>query len=82
MCLDVARQVKDDGQHQNPSPIWGFDVARHLCHSKGDGQRFRETSKGSKVTCIIFACHSCNSGDGDAQQQCTKVTRHLRAFFT
>ena len=34
-----------------------FDVARHLCHKKGDRQCFREAPKVSKVTCIIFARH-------------------------
>jgi len=44
-----------------------FDVARHLCHNKGDGQRFREAAKSYKVTCIIFERHPDNKGD--LQQQ-------------
>ena len=34
-----------------------FDIARHICHKKGDGQYFRDAPKVSKVTCIIFVCH-------------------------
>ena len=54
-----------DGPH-GPAPIIKvtcFDVARHQCHNKGDGQCFRETIKRWKVTCIIFARHPDNKGD-------------------
>ena len=58
-----------------------FDVARHLCHNKDDGQHFREAGpKGSKVICIIFTHNPYNKGDAQ-QQRVTFVRVTLERFL-
>jgi len=69
----------------SPSPITNvtcFDVARHLCHNKGDRQCFIEVPKMSmsKVTCIIFMRHLYRKGNVQ-QQRATFVRVTLGRFL-